>query len=137
MTSQQIAAQIYPSIQSFLGTYTRKDGGTLKAFWYYGRKVNDDSGSSPHPPSDWKPKGIEVIVEAVPDIDLINLHGLTDSDEFHNVRVIPHGDDIGDLAEVIKRIGQSSDTPVNAVTIPANERLKINTQYLITIQKKG
>lgn len=135
MTSQELAAKIYPAISTYLGTYQRKPSeGTVKAFWYYGRKAFDSDDSSPHPPSEWRVSGIEVIVGAVPDLDVTNFHGGRILEEFHSIRVIPHGDDISNVQTVISELTEWANG-VTVNLIPANEKLKINQQYLIQLRK--
>lgn len=122
MTPAQLVTILKTLLSDVLGTYTSSGGTSLGSACRVGE-----------PPADQQVTGLEVIVDVSPEFDNEPLHAHTAIGLEFPVRVIPRGSASGQVA--VTRICQRFQTS-NPVTVPANERLGILTQYTLRVRSQ-
>ena len=121
MTPAQLRARLATLLSGLLGLYTRPNGSTTPALW-----VGD-------PPSDYKVSGLEVIVEPLAGLSLSPVHQGVGIGLEYRVTLIPRS--AANALAAARRIVQALDATEPRL-VPANERLGVLQQYVLTIRSQ-
>lgn len=129
MTSQQLAALVYPQVSAYLGSYAKPGGATIAALWYYGR----DGLSQLEPPSDWDASGVELRIAAVPEVTLEPQYAQPAVAQEFRCYLVLHGNDVSGLDAALRAILRNFDTDTPALLRAAQDP-QLLTQYSFTIR---
>lgn len=120
MTPDDLQALLATMLTGLAGEYRTKTGRTYPAV-----RVGE-------PPGTWTPHGLEVRIDAIPDLRQVPAYGRGALLETHQVRLVNHGGDPAHAYAALRRI-LSRWPDAQARAIPANERLGVLSQHTITI----